>query len=92
MGGEGTSVPLETAVTSLVNNNGVVVVLAAGNNHEDANNFTPARTPAAITVSAMADSNGKCGGGGPPTSHGPDDSFATFSNFGSVVDLAFSRC
>jgi subtilisin len=88
LGGGGSSVPLETAVTSLVNNNGVVVVVAAGNSHEDANNFTPARTPAAITVSAVVDSNGKCGGGGPPTSHGPDDSFATFSNFGSVVDIA----
>ena len=88
LGGEGTFPPAENAITKLVNNKGVVVVVAAGNYNDDANNFTPARTPAAITVSAISDSNGKCGGGGPVTSFGPDDSFATYSNHGSVVDIA----
>jgi subtilisin family serine protease len=88
LGGGGTFPPLETAITNLVNSKGVVVVVAAGNENSDANNFTPARTPAAITVSAAADSNGKCGGGGPATSRGLDDSYADFSNHGSVVDIA----
>jgi subtilisin family serine protease len=88
LGGEGTYPPVEDAITKLVNNKKVVVVVAAGNSNMDANNFTPARTPAAITVSAISDSNGKCGGGGPATSYGPDDSFATYSNHGSVVDIA----
>jgi subtilisin family serine protease len=89
LGGEGTYPPAENAITKLVNNKGVVVVVAAGNSDMDANNFTPARTPAAITVSAISDTNGKCGGGGPATSFGdPDDSFASYSNYGSVVDIA----
>ena len=41
-----------------------------------------------LTVSAISDSDGKCGGIGRPTFIGADDEFATFSNFGSVVDLA----
>jgi subtilisin family serine protease len=87
LGGAGTFAPLETAITNLVNN-GVVVVVAAGNSNMDANNFTPARTPAAITVSAISDSDGKCGGSGPPTSRGNDDFFSTYSNHGSVVDIS----
>mgnify|MGYP003575317359 CR=1 FL=1 len=89
LGGEGTYPPAENAITKLVNNKGVVVVVAAGNSDMDANNFTPARTPAAITVSAISDTNGKCGGGGPATTFGdPDDSFASYSNYGSLVDIA----
>ena len=89
LGGEGTYPPAENAITKLVNNKGVVVVVAAGNSDMDANNFTPARTPAAITVSAISDTNGKCGGGGPATTfRDPDDSFASYSNYGSVVDIA----
>ena len=88
LGGGGTFAPLETAITNLVNDNGVVVVVAAGNSNQDANNFTPARTPAAITVSAISDSDGKCGGSGPPTSRGNDDFFSTYSNHGSAVDIA----
>ena len=89
LGGLGTFPPAENAITSLVNNKGVVVVVAAGNDDDDANNWTPARTPEAITVSAISDTNGKCGGGGPATTFGdPDDSFATYSNYGSVVDIA----
>jgi subtilisin len=41
-----------------------------------------------IAVSAIADSDGKCGGRGPSTSYGRDDSFASFSNYGSTVDMA----
>jgi subtilisin len=56
----------------------------------------PANDPNVITVSSIADDDGKCGGGG----HGSyisaegkmsteaDDSFASFSNYGDVVDIA----
>jgi hypothetical protein len=39
-------------------------------------------------VSAIADSDGKCGRVGPPTSYGRGDSFASFSNDCSAVDMA----
>jgi subtilisin family serine protease len=50
---------------------GVTVVVAAGNSTADACTSSPARVPAAIAVAA-SDSR---------------DAFATFSNFGSCVDL-----
>ncbi len=34
------------------------------------------------------DTDGKCGGLGPATGYGADDTFATCSNYGSVVDIA----
>ena len=52
-------------------NTGVVVVVAAGNSNRDACRTSPARVPAAITVAA-SDQN---------------DNFASFSNWGSCVDL-----
>jgi subtilisin family serine protease len=88
IGGPGTFPPVEYAITNLVNK-GIVVVVGAGWHNMDANNWTPARTPAAITVSAISDSDGKCGRDGRATTHGgSDDSFATYSNHGSVVDIA----
>jgi len=66
---------------------GITVVVAAGNSHDDAINYSPASAPEAITVSALADSDGKCGGQGPSTTRGADDSFATFSNYGDIVDI-----
>jgi subtilisin family serine protease len=67
---------------------GVTYVVAAGNNSANANTFVPAAyDDAVITVSALADSDGKPGGSGSKTSYGPDDTFATFSNYGGVVDL-----
>src|SRR5579884_493789 len=68
-------------------NRGVVYTVAAGNSFQNAAGFTPAAYPEVITVSALADSDGRRGGLGPATSAGPDDTFATFSNFGAVVDL-----
>lgn len=67
---------------------GVVFTVAAGNAAADAANSSPASAPDAITVSALADSDGKPGGLGAATSYGPDDTLATFSNYGSVVDVA----
>jgi subtilisin family serine protease len=70
---------------------GVTVVAAAGNAGIDAGRFTPARVPAVITVSAMSDTDGEDGGRGPVPECLPDeadDTFASFSNFGPVVDLS----
>lgn len=67
---------------------GVTVVVAAGNSGADSSNFVPAAyDDAVITVSALADSDGKEGGLGAATSYGADDTFANFSNFSASVDL-----
>jgi len=69
---------------------GVTYVVAAGNYGHDASNTSPASDPDAITVSAIADSDGKCGGVGPSlkSKNATDDSFARFSNFGPSVSIA----
>ncbi len=67
---------------------GVTFVVAAGNSSSDASGFIPAAYhDAVITVSALADSDGRPFGEGAATSYGPDDTFATFSNYGVGVDL-----
>lgn len=69
-------------------NAGVTYVVAAGNSAADASTSVPAAyDDAVITVSALADSDGLSGGFGVATSYGADDTFASFSNYGSVVDL-----
>lgn len=80
---------LHTAVKNSVAA-GVTYTVAAGNSASDVKDFDPASYPEVITVSAIADSDGKCGGQGTATNYGADDTFATFSNFGSGVDLAAS--
>ena len=40
-----------------------------------------------MRVSGVADSNGAAGGGGAATSYGADDTFASFSNYGTAVDI-----
>jgi subtilisin len=77
---------------------GVVVVVSAGNQNLDIKGRSPSGIPAAITVSAIADTDGKCGGTGPATRvyseeqkkviDNPDDFILSDSNFGSVVDFA----
>ncbi len=68
---------------------GVTFVVAAGNSAVNTNTAVPAGyDDAVITVSALADSDGISGGFGAPTSYGPDDTFATFSNYGAAVDIA----
>jgi subtilisin family serine protease len=75
---------------------GITVVASAGNWGRNAAGFSPANNPLAITVSAMGDSDGKCGGLGKPmvlkkgnsTFAVQDDTFAFFSNFGPNVKLA----
>ncbi len=67
---------------------GVTIVAAAGNSNANASGFVPAAyDDAVIAVSALADSDGKPGGTGASTGYGADDTFATFSNYGSTVDI-----
>ena len=65
-----TSSALDEAVENLISR-GITVVVAAGNDNVDACNYSPARTPAAITVGAT----------------NTDDSRASYSNFGSCLDI-----
>lgn len=87
LGFSGTSSALNTAIANSVKA-GVTYAVAAGNSATDASTFSPANHPDVITVSAIGDSDGKCGGAGAATSNGPDDKFASFSNFGSLIELA----
>jgi len=87
LGCECTSSALNTAIHNSVAA-GVTYVVAAGNSAKDASTFSPANHPDVITVSAIADSDGKCGGLGQATTYGNDDSFAAFSNFGSTIEIA----
>ena len=67
---------LNTAVENAVNA-GVVFVVAAGNESTDACSKSPASAPSAITVSALDDKDGISN----------NDPFASFSNYGSCVDM-----
>jgi subtilisin family serine protease len=68
---------------------GIVHVAAAGNENE-AVQYVPGNHPEVITVSAVADYNGDPGGGASTTcaNYGLDDRKASFSNYGSAVDIA----
>lgn len=68
---------------------GVVYVAGAGNDSIDVKAVIPAAYSEVITVSGISDSDGAPGGlGGPePCSGTPDDTFASFSNFGRRVDI-----
>jgi subtilisin family serine protease len=81
------SYALDSAINNAVGK-GMTFVVAAGNAHTDASTFSPANNPNVIAVSAVADNDGRCGGVGPSTNYGRDDSFASFSNYGSIVDMA----
>ena len=65
-------------------------MVAAGNDGSHVSNYVPASYNEVITVSALADYNGKPFGGAPNTCYQDpqdDDDFAYFSNFGSDVDV-----
>jgi subtilisin len=79
--------PMHPAICRSVNA-GVTYAVAAGNSAANANNFVPATYAEVITVSALADFNGRPGGGAPATCRADqDDTFANFSNYGGDVDL-----
>jgi subtilisin len=82
---------LHAAICRLVAS-GVTVVAAAGNDHSSAAARVPAAYNEVITVSALADTDGKPGGLGGNRcyswgTYDNDDSFADFSNRGSDVDI-----
>jgi subtilisin family serine protease len=88
LGGRGTNASMDRAIANLVNA-GVVVVVAAGNDYRDAAGYTPANSPDAITVSALADFNGLPGGRAAATCRrDEDDTSANFSNFGRTIEIA----
>ncbi len=71
---------------------GVTVIAAAANERRSAAGYVPAAYNQVITVSALADTDGKAGGSGGKRcyswgSYDRDDTFADFSNYGSDVDL-----
>jgi subtilisin len=87
-GGDGPDNALHTAIINSVAA-GVTYTAAAGNENRDAGGTVPANFPEVISVSAIVDTDGKCGGSSSTsTSAGKDDTFAAFSNYGSVVDIA----
>ena len=76
--GGGVSATLDNAVANAVSR-GIPFAVAAGNDNADASNFSPARTPSALTVGCSAD-------GTFPAPPGVV-SRCSFSNFGNVVDV-----
>jgi subtilisin len=67
---------------------GVTYTVAAGNSSANARGFVPAAYDEVITVSSLADFNGRSGGGAAPTCRSDvDDTLANSSNYGSDVDL-----
>ncbi|MBI4133208.1 S8 family serine peptidase [Candidatus Uhrbacteria bacterium] len=67
---------------------GVTVVVAAGNSGANAAGAVPAAyDDAVITVSALVDTDGQPFGLGASTGYGTDDTFASFSNWGTPVDI-----
>lgn len=87
-GGSGPDDALHTAIINSVKA-GVTYTAAAGNEGVDAKSVVPASFPEVMAVSAIVDTDGKCGGLSTiSTTAGKDDTFASFSNYGSVVDIA----
>ena len=86
LGCECKSSAFDTAINNAVKA-GITFVVASGNSGKDTSTFSPANNPNVIAVSAIGDSDGKCGGTGPSTGYGRDDTLASFSNYGAVVDM-----
>lgn len=89
------STALDDAIARSVKTN-VTYIVAAGNVNSNASAFSPANNKDVITVSAIADADGKCGGVNKPiwvkagqySGLYGDDTFARFSNYGNVIDIA----
>ena len=83
-----THLALHEAICSVVGEN-VTVVAAAGNSSQDAAVTAPAKYVEVIAVSSVTDLDGIAGGLVTDVGcSGGDDTFATYSNFGAVVDVA----
>lgn len=67
--------------------NGVVMVCAAGNDGKPASSSSPGSSNYIVNVAALADSDGRPGRLGPTTGSGPDDTFATFSDWDFKVTV-----
>ena len=83
--------PLHQAICRVVAG-GITVVAAAANDHHNAAANIPASYNEVITVSALADTDGKAGGLGGNACYSwggydKDDTFADFSNYGADVDI-----
>ena len=83
--------PLHQAICR-VTAGGITVVAAAANDSHSASRNIPASYNEVITVSALADTDGKPGGLGGNRcfswgSYDKDDTFANFSNYGADVDI-----
>jgi subtilisin len=83
--------PLHTAICRAVAS-GITVVVAAGNDHSSLSHWVPASYEEVITVSALADFDGRSGSEGAPVCYSwggydRDDTYADFSNYGPQVDL-----
>jgi subtilisin len=83
--------PLHTAVCRAVAA-GITVVVAAGNDHSSLGHWVPASYKEVITVSALADFDGRGGSEGAPVCYSwggydRDDTYADFSNYGPEVDI-----
>ena len=83
--------PLHQAICR-VTAGGITVVAAAANDHHNASRNIPASYNEVITVSALADTDGKAGGLGGNRcfswgGYDKDDTFADFSNYGADVDI-----
>lgn len=74
---------------------GIALAVAAGNNDANASGYSPARADKVLTVSAIADYDGRPGGlSQPPSSFclDQDDTLADFSNWGSTIEIAAPGC
>jgi hypothetical protein len=83
--------PLHQAICRVVQG-GITVVAAAANDSHNAARNIPASYDEVITVSALADTDGKSGGLGGNRCYSwggydKDDTFADFSNYGADVDI-----
>lgn len=88
LGGSGYSAAEYNAIQGAVNA-GVAFAVAAGNSSADASGFSPGGFDNVLSVSALADFDGIPGGLGSPTCRSDvDDTLASFSNWGSQVDIA----
>jgi subtilisin len=84
--GDGASARLHEAVCKSVAR-GVFYTAAAGNERVNLATEVPAAFDQVLTVTAIADFNGRPGGGAAPTCRGDiDDTFANFSNYTTVAN------